>query len=131
MNWHDIVLDGAFFVIKSPFRNLWPLAVAPAFATVISDRTARLLPRTPSGSIPAAALAAIPGLVGLVVIMHAINIDPVTTWRGVVAHRLIPLVATALLGYAIFARCSASCTLHGCSHSLHPRAGVLPAQPPA
>ncbi len=101
MNWHDIALDGAFFVIKSPFRNLWPLIVAPAAAALISDRSARLLPRTPVGSIPAAALAALPGLVALAVIMHAINIDPVTTWRGVVAHRLTPLVAAGLLAYAI------------------------------
>ena len=91
MSWHDIALDAAFFVIKSPFRNLWPLIVAPAAAALISDRTARLLPRSAAGSIPAAALAAVPGLVGLAVIFHAINIDPVITWRGVVAHRLTPL----------------------------------------
>ena len=101
MSWHDIALDGAFFVIKSPFRNLWPLVLAPAAAALISDRTAGLLPRTPAGSIPAAALAAVPGLVGLAMILHAINIDPVTTWRGVVAHRLTPLVAAGLLAYAI------------------------------
>lgn len=101
MSWHDIVLNVAMFVIKSPFRNLWPLIVAPAAAALISDRTSRLLPRTPAGSIPAAALAAVPGLVGLAVIIHAINIDPVITWRGVVAHRLTPLAASALLAYAI------------------------------
>jgi Zn-dependent protease with chaperone function len=101
MNWHDIALDGAFFFIKSPVRNLWPLIVAPVAAALISDRTARLLPRTAAGSIPAAALAAVPGLVGLTVIFHAINIDPVTSWRGVVSHRLTPLAAAALLTYAI------------------------------
>lgn len=101
MSWHDIALDAAYFVIKSPFRNLWPLIVAPAAAALISDRTARLLPRSAAGSIPAAALAAVPGLVGLAVIFHAINIDPVITWRGVVAHRLTPLAAAGLLAYAI------------------------------
>jgi Zn-dependent protease with chaperone function len=102
MNLHDISFDTAFLVFKSPFRNLWPLAVVPAIAALISDHTARFVPRTPSGSIPAAALAAIPGLVGLMVIVHAINLDPVDTWRGVVAHRITPLIAVALLGYAIF-----------------------------
>jgi beta-lactamase regulating signal transducer with metallopeptidase domain len=101
MSWHEIAFDTAFFVIKSPFRNLWPLVVAPAAAALISDRTARLLPRIPAASVPAAALAAVPGLVGLAVIFHAINIDPVNTWRGVVAHRLTPLLAAGLLAYAI------------------------------
>ena len=102
MSLHDIAFDAAFFVIKSPFRNLWPLAAIPALAALICDYSARWVPRTPSGSIPAAALAAIPGLVGLVVIVHAINMDPVDTWRGLVAHRITPLIAVALLGHAIF-----------------------------
>lgn len=102
MSLHEFAFDAAFLVFKSPFRNLWPLLAVPAIASLISDHTARFVPRTPSGSIAAAALVAIPGLVGLVVIVHAINVDPVDTWRGAVAHRITPLIAVALLGYAIF-----------------------------
>jgi Zn-dependent protease with chaperone function len=101
MSWHDIAFDSAFFFIKGPFRNLWPLVVAPAAAALIADRTARLLPRTPAGSIPAAALAAVPGLVGLAVIFHALSIDPVVTWRGLISHRLTPLVAAGFLTFAM------------------------------
>lgn len=96
--------DGAFYVatlvFKSPFRNLWPLVLAPAAALLISNRTARLVPRTSPGSSLAAALAALPGLVGLVVICQAIDIDKVITWRGVVLHWLTPLAAAGLVTYA-------------------------------
>jgi Zn-dependent protease with chaperone function len=102
MNWRDVAFELGFFFIKSPFRNLWPLVVAPAVAALISDRTARLVPRTPAGSITSAALAATPGLVALVMIVHAVDFIPISTWRGVVAHRITPLVAAALVAYAIY-----------------------------
>lgn len=101
MSWQD----GAYYVVtlifKSPFRNLWPVVLAPAAALLISNRTARLVPRTPLGSAPAAALAAVPGLVGLVVICQAIDIDKVITSRGMVLHWLTPLAAAGLVTYAI------------------------------
>ena len=59
--WHmigDPLFGGAF-------RNLWPLLVMPALAALISDRTARLLPKTPEAWAPAALLSALPGLVAL------------------------------------------------------------------
>lgn len=102
MNWRDVAFEGAYFLVKSPFRNLWPLIVAPAIAALICDRTARLVPRTPAGSLTSAALAAIPGLVALAMIVHAIELMPISTWRGVVSHGVTPLVATVLLAYPVF-----------------------------
>ena len=52
-------------------------AITLAVALLISNRTARLLPRPPPGSSLAASLAALPGLVGLVVICQAIDIGKV------------------------------------------------------
>jgi Zn-dependent protease with chaperone function len=102
MSWHDSAFRVAGnLLFNAPFRNLWPLAVAPALAALIADRTARLLPRTPTSSLPAAALAALPGLVALSVISQALQWDEVLTWRGLVTFRLTPLVACGLLAYAI------------------------------
>jgi Zn-dependent protease with chaperone function len=101
MTWQDGAFYVATLIFKSPFRNLWPLVLVPAAALLISNRTARLVPRTPTGSALAAALAALPGLVGLVVICQAIDIDQVVTWRGVVLHWLTPFAAAGLVTYAI------------------------------
>ena len=32
MSWQDSAFDVATLIFKSPFRNLWPLVVAPAAA---------------------------------------------------------------------------------------------------
>jgi Zn-dependent protease with chaperone function len=101
MTWHDIALDAAYLAVKSPFRNIWPLVAVPALASLISDHVARSAPQTPAGSAPAAALAALPGVVGLVVILHAIDLGKVVTWHGVVFHWLTPLIAAAFALYAI------------------------------
>jgi Zn-dependent protease with chaperone function len=101
MTWQDGVYYAATLIFKSPFRNLWPLVLAPAAALLISNRTARFVPRTPTGAALAAALAAVPGLVALVVVCQAIDIDKVITWRGVVLHWLTPLAAAGLVTYAI------------------------------
>lgn len=101
MSWQDGAFYAATLIFKSPFRNLWPLVITPAVALLISNRTARLLPRPPPGSSLAASLAALPGLVGLVVICQAIDIGKVATWRGLVLHWLTPLAAAGLVTYAI------------------------------
>jgi len=101
MTWQHAVYYVVTLIFKSPFRNLWPLMLAPAAALLISNHTARLVPRTPQGSLLGAALAAVPGLVGLVVICQAIDIAKVITWRGVVLHWLTPLAAAGLVTYAI------------------------------
>ena len=101
MTLHDIALDAAYLAVKSPFRNIWPLVAAPALATLISDRAARFAPRTPEGSAPLAALAALPGIVALAVILQAIDLGKVLTWRGVVVHWLTPLIAAGLVAWAI------------------------------
>jgi len=100
MSWHDGVYYAATLLFKSPFRNLWPLVLAPAAALLISNRAARLVPRTPLGSSAAMVLAAVPGLVALVVICQAVDIDKVITWRGMVLHWLTPLAAAGLIAFA-------------------------------
>lgn len=101
MTWQHGAYYAVTLLFKSPFRNLWPLVLAPAAALLISNRTAGFVPRAPLGSVPAAVLAAAPGLVALVVISQAFDIEKVITWRGVVLFRLTPLAAAGLLIYAI------------------------------
>ena len=98
MTWHDI---GAF-VFAGPFRNLWPLIAVPALAAMISDSTARLLPKRGESWIPAALLAALPGLLAIAVAYPVLMTGgEVTTWRGVVLLWLTPAVAILLLGRAL------------------------------
>jgi Zn-dependent protease with chaperone function len=99
MNWHDNFVLVA--TLLGPFHNLWPLFVAPAAASLISDRTARFVPQTTTGSIVAAMLAAAPGLVGLAVIFQAIDVwHHVRTWHGVVFYWITPAIAVGLVAYA-------------------------------
>jgi Zn-dependent protease with chaperone function len=90
----DLIFSGAF-------RNIWPLFLPPAVTALVGDWTARRLPRTPASWIPAAILAAAPGLVALGAICPAVTTwDQIHTWRGVVLFRVTPAVALGLLGYA-------------------------------
>jgi len=41
MTWQDGDFYAATLIFKSPFRNLWPLVLAPAAALLISRRTSR------------------------------------------------------------------------------------------
>lgn len=96
--WH-VVADPLF---GGAFRNLWPMLVMPALAAIISERAARLLPKTPDAWRPAAMLAALPGLATLGAMVPLFLTDGhVHTWRGVVLLELTPLVALAVIGYAV------------------------------
>jgi len=102
MSWHDNALHLAGnAVLHTPFQNLWPLAAAPTLAALVSDRSARFLARRPGAWLPAAILAAAPGLAGLGVIWQALQWEPVRTWHGLVMYRLTPLVAVGLVAYAV------------------------------
>jgi Zn-dependent protease with chaperone function len=101
MTWQDGAFYVATLIFKGPFRNLLPLVLAPAAALLISNCTARLVPRAPSSSALGAVLAAIPGLVAVVVICQAVDIAKVVTWRGVVVHWVTPIIAAGLVLYAI------------------------------
>jgi Zn-dependent protease with chaperone function len=101
MTWQDAALGAATLLFKGPFRNLLPLLLAPAVALFVSNHTAPRVPRTPCGSALGATLAALPGLVGFVLICQAVDIGKVITWRGIVVHWLTPLAAAGLLLYAI------------------------------
>jgi Zn-dependent protease with chaperone function len=96
--WH-VIGDPLF---GGAFRNLWPLLVMPALAALISDRSARLLPKTPEAWAPAALLAALPGMVTLgAMIPVLITWGEIMSWRGVVLFEVTPLLAAALVGYAV------------------------------
>jgi Zn-dependent protease with chaperone function len=101
MSWHDnpVHLAGNA-VLHTPFQTLWPLLVAPAVAALVSDRSARSLGRAPGAWLPAAILAAAPGLVALGVIWQALQWEPVRTWHGLVMYRVTPLLALAFVVYA-------------------------------
>lgn len=98
MTWHDI---GAF-LFSGPFRNLWPLIAVPALAALIGDSTARLLPKRGESWIPAALLAALPGLLAVAVTYPIVLYGgEVTTWRGAVLYWLTPAAAALILGRAL------------------------------
>jgi Zn-dependent protease with chaperone function len=103
VSWHENaihVLGSPVF--DGPFRALWPLAVAPAAAALISDLTARRLPAGRGSGLAAALLTAMPGLVGAGVIVQALlMLDRAWTWRGFVAFQLTPIVGAALLAYVV------------------------------
>ncbi|HEX9472641.1 MAG TPA: M56 family metallopeptidase [Steroidobacteraceae bacterium] len=86
------------------FRNLWPLLLMPLLAAFIGERAARTLPRTPQAWIPAAILAALPGLVALTELWPALTANLLNsgiTWRGVMLLWVTPAAGLALGGYAL------------------------------
>jgi Zn-dependent protease with chaperone function len=101
--WHEGPLHMAGdFLFDGAFRNLWPMFLIPLVAALISDRTARLLPRTPSAWLPAAILAAAPALTTIGALVPALTTwDELLTWRGVILMRVTPAIAVALIGYAL------------------------------
>lgn len=103
-SWHGGPLHMAGdFLFDSGLRNLWPLFLMPFLASLLSDRTARLLPRTPEAWSTAAVLAAAPALVTLGVLYPALTTwGRVLTWEGVVLFYVTPAVALALIAYAVF-----------------------------
>ena len=96
--WHmigDPLFGGAF-------RNLWPMLLMPALAAFIGERTARRLPKTPEAWLPAALLAALPGLATLGSMIPLLLVDEhIMSWRGVVLVELTPALALCILGYAL------------------------------
>ncbi len=97
--WHTLA-DPLF---GGPFRNLWPLVVAPILAALIADRAARALPRDASSWIPAALLAALPGLALLsqAAIAFTMTDGVVISWRGAVLDWLTPGIAIAWIGHGL------------------------------
>lgn len=88
----------------SAFHTLWPLFLMPVLVGFLGARAARALPRVPEAWIPAALLAALPGLVALGelwLVMTASIIGSQTTWRALVLLWLVPGVGLTLLGYVL------------------------------
>jgi Zn-dependent protease with chaperone function len=101
-DWPPAVRAVGNVLFDGPFANLWPLFAAPFVACLLSDRTARLLPRTPGAWIPAALLVLTPALVTAGVVYPALtDIGIVKTWRGVVEFWVTPGVAIAMVAYAV------------------------------
>src|SRR5437879_3071511 len=83
-----------------PASNLWPIVVAPLLAALVSDRTARLLPRAPGAWVLAAMLILAPAWVAQGVLNRALsNLDVVHTWRGVIRFWITPFAASCLIAY--------------------------------
>ena len=101
--WHSGLLHMiGDFLFDGSFRNLWPLFVIPLLTALISDRTARLLPRTPGAWAPAAILVLAPAASALGALYPALTTwGPILTWRGVVLMAVTPAVAAILLGYPL------------------------------
>src|SRR5262249_6282414 len=102
-SWHGGPLHMAGdLLFDSGLRNLWPLFVMPFLASLLSDRTARILPRTPEAWSAAAVLAAVPALVTLGVIYPALTTwGHVKTWEGIVLFYVTPALAIGIIAYAV------------------------------
>jgi len=88
----------------SAFRNLWPLMLMPMLAACVAEPSARNLPRTQRAWVPAALLAALPGMVVLVELWPALTasmLGPTDTWRGLVLLWCTPAAGLALAAYAL------------------------------
>jgi Zn-dependent protease with chaperone function len=85
-----------------PAENLWPIFLAPYLAALVSDRTARFLPRTPGVWIAAAVLIVAPAWVAQGVLNRALsNLDVAHTWRGVIRFWITPFAASCLIAYPV------------------------------
>ncbi len=102
-SWHGGPLHMAGdFLFDSGLRNIWPLFLMPYLASLLSDRTARTLPRTPEAWSAAAVLAAVPALVTLGVMYPALTTwGLVKTWEGVVLFYVTPAAALGMIAYAV------------------------------
>ncbi len=89
------------WLFDSPVSGLWPVLAIPALSALLSDRAARLLPPTQADWRIAAALAALPGLVLLVLLAVAmgrsvLHLHP-DGLGHFAQHHFIWLVAPAIL----------------------------------
>ena len=97
MNWTMI----AEWLFDSPVSGLWPVLAIPALSALLSDRAARRLPPTRADWRVAAALAALPGLVLLVLLAVAIGRSVVHLHpdgpRHFIQYHFVWLAAPAIL----------------------------------
>ena len=88
----------------SAFRTLWPLFLMPYLAALAGERAARLLPRAPRAWMPAALLAALPGLMALGelwLVMTPDILGPADNWKAWFLVWIVPAVGLLLLGRAL------------------------------
>jgi len=83
----------------SAFRTLWPLLLMPWLAALAGERAARLLPRTSGAWMPAALLAALPGLIALGelwLVMTSTILGTVDDWRAWLIVWIVPMLGLGL-----------------------------------
>lgn len=88
----------------SAFHTLWPLFLMPYLAALTGERAARLLPRAPRAWVPAALLAALPGLMALGelwLVMSPEVLGPVDNWKARFLVWIVPAIGLLLLGRAL------------------------------
>jgi hypothetical protein len=88
----------------SAFQTLWPLFLIPLLAALLGERAAAALPRTPRAWIPAALLAAVPGLLALGelwLVLTPTILGPIVDWHGWLLMWIAPGVGLALMAYAL------------------------------
>ena len=89
----------------SAFHTLWPLFLMPVIAALLGARAARLLPRTPRAWLPAALLAALPGLVAMSELWLAMTpsvLGRADNWRAWLLLWVVPSIGSLLLARALW-----------------------------
>lgn len=130
---HHRVAAGAFRVyvgyplFGSAVQTLWPLFLMPVLAAFLSQRAARLLPRTPAAWGPAALLAALPGLLALgelCLVMTPSIMGGIDNWKAWMLAWITPIIGWLLVLHVC--RCAwlrhlETRRLFGASHAPGPR----------
>lgn len=101
MSWFEVV----YALVKSPLANLWPLLVFPALAGLACEFAARRLEPTRADWRLAAALAAAPGLLFLVlssiILWRIVSHDHwQSEWQHILKYQVTALVAVLVLSRA-------------------------------
>ena len=89
----------------SAFHTLWPLFLIPAITALLGARAARHLSATPRAWLPAALLAALPGLAALGelwLVMTPGVLGPADNWRAWLLLWIVPGIGMVLLARALW-----------------------------
>ena len=84
----------------SAFQTLWPLFLIPLLTALVGLRATRLLPRRQGAWIPAALLAALPGLLALNELWLALDpeyLGALDNWRAWLLVRVVPAIGLLLV----------------------------------
>jgi Zn-dependent protease with chaperone function len=88
----------------SAIQTLWPLFLMPALAGLFAQAVARRLPHTPATWLPAALLAALPGLLALAelwLVMTPSIMGGIDNWKAWMLAWITPIIGCLLLAHAL------------------------------